>query len=200
MSNERLEFLGDSVLNMVVSHALYERNPEYNEGELTKLKSSLVSKSSTAIAGHRAGIDKFILLSRSEEEAGGRNRTSIVADTYEAVIGALYLDGGLEEAEKFIQRTILDDVKGIIEKSFENYKSLLLEYTQSRKLGYPTYRTVTEEGPDHDKVFTVEVYVMGRSCGMGKGKSKKIAQQIAAKECFQKLQQQNNKDYRENAE
>ncbi len=186
-SNERLEFLGDSILNMIVSEAIYQENPEYQEGDLTKLKSTLVSKTSTAIAARNAGLNKFILLSDSEEDAGGRNRTSIIADTYEAVLGAVYLDGGIEEARKFIQRTILDDTDVILNIVQKNYKSLLLELTQSRKIGHPSYHTITEDGPDHDKVFTVEVSVQGRPCGIGRGKTKKSAQQLAAKECLRFL-------------
>ena len=186
-SNERLEFLGDSVLNMIVAHEIFEDNPEYNEGDLTKLKSTLVSKTSTAIAAHTASLGNFILLSDSEEDAGGRKRKSIVADTYEAVIGAIYLDGGLEPARRFIHATILKDTELILEKIDDNYKSLLLEYTQSKRFGHPSYVTVTEDGPDHDKIFTVQVYVKDTSCGTGVGKTKKSAQQNAAKCCLEKL-------------
>lgn len=186
-SNERLEFLGDSVLNMVVSESIFEENPDFQEGDLTKLKSTLVSKTSTAIAARNVGLNRFILLSDSEEDAGGRNRTSIIADTYEAVLGALYLDGGLEEARRFIQRTILDDSDVILNVVQKNYKSLLLELAQARKVGHPSYHTVTEDGPDHDKVFTVEVSIQGKPCGIGKGKTKKAAQQFAAKECLRML-------------
>ena len=213
LSNERLEFLGDSVLNMVVSHYLFDRNPTYQEGDLTKLKSMLVSKTSNALAGKKAGIDRFILLSNSEEDAGGRGRVSIIADTFEAIIGAMFLDGGIGAAEDFIHRTILslypacahtrgDPVDAfLVGDEQKNYKSILLELTQSQKLGigtpnytnitrgphHPVYRTVSEDGPDHDKVFTVEVFVMGESMGTGKGKSKKAAQQLAAKEALMKM-------------
>jgi len=188
-SNERLEFLGDSVLNLIISQALFEENPDYQEGDLTKLKSTLVSKTSTAIAAKKAGINRFIFLSDSEEDAGGRNRTSIIADSYEAVLAAIFLDGGLEAARKFVQRTILDDsdiILGVVQK---NYKSLLLELTQSRKLGHPSYMTIMENGPDHDKDFTVEVSVKGTPLGLGKGKTKKSAQQLAAKECLKILKE-----------
>ena len=187
LSNERLEFLGDSVLSLVVSHYLFIKYPNYQEGELTKTKSTLVSKTSTAIAGRKVKLERYILLSNSEEEAGGRERTSIVADTYEAIIGAIYLDGGLEPAAEFIQRTILGDESFFLGEEQWNYKSFLLELTQSRKLGHPVYRTISEEGPDHDKVFTVEVYIMGESAGLGKGKNKKAAQQMAAKEGLAKM-------------
>jgi ribonuclease-3 len=187
LSNERLEFLGDSVLNLVVSHSLFVKNPNFQEGDLTKLKSTLVSKTSTAIAGRKVGIDRFILLSSSEEDAGGRERTSIIADTYEAIIGAIYLDGGLEPAADFIKRSILSTESVLAGEEQKNYKSILLELTQSKRLGHPVYRTISEEGPDHDKVFTVEVFVMGDSIGVGKGKSKKAAQQVAAKEALARM-------------
>lgn len=181
LSNERLEFLGDSVFNMVVSHFLFIENPGYQEGDLTKLKSALVSKTSAAIAGRAIGIDSFILISESEEGSGGRSRTSIVADTYEAIIGALFLDGGIEASRKFIHKTMLKNIHHVLNEIQINYKSLLLELTQSKRFGHPVYKTITEEGPDHDKLFTVEVYVKGESYGTGKGKSKKAAQQMAAK-------------------
>ena len=192
LSNERLEFLGDSVLNVIIAHAIFEENPEFQEGELTKLKSTLVSKTSAAIAARNAGIHRFIFLSSAEEDAGGRNRTSIIADSYEAVVGAIYLDGGLEAARRFIQKTILDDSDIILNVAQENFKSHLLELTQSKKLGHPTYITLIENGPDHDKVFTVEVSVKGNPCGIGKGKTKKAAQQLAAKNCLKSLRRQDN--------
>lgn len=187
LSNERLEFLGDSVLNLVTAHTLFTQNPNFQEGDLTKLKSTLVSKTSTAIAGKKVGIDRFILLSTSEEDAGGRERTSIIADTFEAIIGAIFLDGGLAPAAEFVRKTIFANESFLSDDEQKNYKSILLELTQSKKLGHPVYRTVSEEGPDHDKVFTVEVFVMGESIGMGKGKSKKTAQQMAAKEGLVKV-------------
>lgn len=187
LSNERLEFLGDSVLNMVVSHYLFHRNPTYQEGDLTKLKSLLVSKTSNVLAGKNLGIDRFILLSNSEDEAGGRERTSIIADTFEAIIGAIFLDGGLEAAEDFIRRAVLSDDSFLVGEEQKNFKSILLELAQSQKLGHPIYRTISEEGPEHDKVFTVEVFVMGNALGTGKGKSKKIAQQLAAKGALMRM-------------
>ncbi len=189
-SNERLEFLGDSVLNMIIAQAIFEDNPAYQEGDLTKLKSTLVSKTSTAIAAKKAGLQSFILLSDSEDEAGGRNRTSIIADCYEAVLAAIYLDGGIDAARRFVQSTILDNSDIILGVAQKNYKSLLLELTQARKLGHPSYMTIMEKGPDHDKEFTVEVSVKGTPFGVGKGKTKKSAQQLAAKECLKVLKEQ----------
>jgi ribonuclease III len=128
-SNERLEFLGDSVLNMVVAHAVFARHPRSREGDLTKLKSALVSKTSAEKAALKAGLDRFILLSESEEGAGGRLRASILADAYEAVLGALFIDGGIEPARRFVERTILDNVEVTNGAESSNYKSRLLELT-----------------------------------------------------------------------
>ena len=187
-SNERLEFLGDSVLSMVVSHRVFSKNPDLQEGDLTKLKSNFVSRKSAVIAGKKIGLDKFILLNDSEENAGGRNRASIIADTFEAVIGAIFLDGGYEASKGFIERTILED-RDISLDVETNYKSCLLEQVQAEKLGHPAYRIVSEKGPDHDKVFTVEVFVNGERIGTGKGKNKKAAQQMSAKEGLEKLKE-----------
>ncbi len=181
LSNERLEFLGDSVLNLVVSHHLFKDNPEFQEGDLTKIRSNLVNKKSTAIVGKRIGLDNFILLNDPEENAGGRNRTSIVADAFEAVIGAIFLDGGYKASEEFIKRTIFENQDIFFDIEQTNFKSLLLELVQAAKMGHPVYKTISESGPDHDKVFTIEVFVNGEPAGTGKGKSKKSAQQMSAK-------------------
>jgi len=182
LSNERLEFLGDSVLNMIISHHLFVANPTLQEGELTKQKSALVSKPAAALAGRTIGIDRFLLLSEAEKDAGGRNRDSIIADTFEAIIGAIFLDGGLQAANAFVSRSILINEGQVLEEVQPNYKSLILELAQAHRLGHPVYKTVSEEGPDHEKVFTVEVRIQGLTYGKGRGKSKKLAQQMAAQE------------------
>lgn len=194
LSNERLEFLGDSVLNMVVSHHLFEEYPDLQEGDLTKKRSNLVNKQAAALASREIGLDRFILLNDSEENAGGRKRTSIIADTFEAVIGAIYLDGGYAASEAFIQRAILDDQDIVSRGKQVNYKSQLLEFVQAKKLGHPLYRTINESGPDHDKIFTVEVMVHGESLGIGEGKSKKDAQQFAAMEGLKILKKRFKED------
>ena len=181
LSNERLEFLGDSVLSMVVSHHIYLENPDFQEGDLTKLRSIFVSKTSAVIAAKKIELFKYILLNDSEENAGGRNRTSILADAFEALIGAIYLDGGYDQAKAFIERTILEE-QDIPVDAETNYKSALLELVQAKKLGHPLYRTVSEKGPDHNKEFTIEVFVSHKHVGTGRGKSKKSAQQMAAKD------------------
>ena len=178
-SNEWLEFLGDAVLSVIVSNRIFLENPEYHEGDLTQLRSNLVSKISEAVVCKKIGLDRFILLDESEENAGGRNRTSIIADTLEAVIGAIFIDGGYGAAEEFVDRTIFRFKDDLLEVMV-NHKSLLLEFVQAEKLSGPSYRTVSESGPDHDKVFVIEVSVNGDQVGKGIGKTKKAAEQIAA--------------------
>ena len=194
-SNERLEFLGDAVLELVVNDFLYRRHPDLQEGELTKRKSLLVSRGVLAEQSKRFGLGRFIFLSEAERESGGSNRASILADGFEAVIGAIYLDGGLAEARGFIRRHLLDFVDSILRRpDHANYKSLLQEHIQEELKTYPRYTTLSETGPDHQKVFTVEVAVRKVRLGLGKGTTKKQAEQAAAADA---LEQQGLLDGRE---
>src|SRR5262245_25110823 len=181
-SNERLEYLGDSVLGLVCSEWLYRNRLDEHEGQLTKTKSLLVSK---AILSRRAlamGLGRFVLLSHSEVESGGRQRLSILADAFEAVVGAVYLDQGFEAARAFIERWLLRDTRAIVaDKRHTNYKSHLQEYVQSTFRTHPVYRIRSEVGPDHSKQFMVEVIVGKRTLGEGKGRNKKEAEQAAAR-------------------
>jgi len=187
-SNERLEFLGDAVLDLVVTENLYRRFVDKREGDLTQVKSLLVSKVVLAQRGRELGLGDHLLLSKEEEGAGGRDRTSIVGDAFEAVLGAIYLDGGLSAAERFVQASLMRDVDEIIsDGNYLNFKSVLLEHTQSEGQGHPRYLVSSEEGPDHRKEFTVEVVIGGERTGLGRGRSKKEAQQMAAKEALTKL-------------
>jgi ribonuclease-3 len=182
-SNERLEFLGDAVLDLCVSHHLFQRFPDKKEGELTKLKSIIVSGPFLVRLAGEIGLGRHLLISESEERTGGRQRASILEDAFEALLGALYLDGGLEVAEAFVCRHILDGLDlGQASRDNRNYKSLLLELSQSRGRGNPVYRVVGEMGPDHSKYFTVEVLVGEEALGRGTGASKKKAEQEAARE------------------
>jgi ribonuclease-3 len=181
-SNERLEFLGDSILNLVVAEHLFHRFPTAEEGELTRLRSRLVNRKALAAYGKEFGLYDFILMSESAAHSGTKGSDTIVADTYEAVIAAIYLDSGYEEAKRFVQRQVLSAVeKGVIVTEDENYKSILLEFAQARGLGIPRYTTVKQEGPDHDRTFTVEVMLGNRCKGVGSGKNKKEAEQAAAR-------------------
>jgi ribonuclease-3 len=187
-SNERLELLGDAVLGLVVTEHLYRRYPKKEEGDLTTMKSLMVSRKILAHSARRIGLGDFVLLSQAEERSGGRNRTSILADVFESLVGAIYLDGGLASARAFVHRHLLsrmDDIVG--QEQHRNYKSLLLEYAQARNLGAPVYIVVAEHGPDHDKTFTVEVQIQDETVGIGTGNSKKKAEQQAAKSALDKL-------------
>jgi len=187
-SNERLELLGDAVLGLVVTDYLYQKFPEQEEGELTTVKSLLVSREILAHTARDISLGDYILLNEAEEKAGGRHRMSILADTLEALIGAIYLDGGLESARTFIQRVLLKNLKKILsEEKNKNFKSILLEYSQSKSMGLPLYNVRSEEGPDHRKLFTVEVRIQNEILGLGKGTSKKNAEQHAAQNALRKL-------------
>jgi ribonuclease-3 len=188
-SNERLEFLGDSVLGLVTSEALYRRHPDEHEGQLTKTKSLLVSKAILSRRALRMGLGRFVLMSHSEVESGGRQRLSILADAFESVIGAVYLDQGFETSRKFIHEHLLADSDAITsDKRHTNYKSHLQEYVQNAFRTHPVYRIRSEFGPDHSKHFVVEVMVGKRSLGEGRGHNKKEAEQAAARDALEKVE------------
>ncbi|UCD18607.1 MAG: ribonuclease III [Candidatus Zixiibacteriota bacterium] len=187
-SNERLEFLGDSILGMVISEHLLQKNPDNDEGELTKAKALLVNETTLAAVAQESGLNQFILLSVDEERTGGRDRTSIMSDAVEAIIGAIYLDGGLQPAKEFIRRLLIFREKQILNDAAQrNYKGELLEYLQARGGGPPHYDVISEEGPDHDKTFTVAVYTNGEMTGTGTGSTKKEAEQQAAAVSLERL-------------
>ena len=187
-SNERLELLGDAVLELLVTEYLYRRFEDKGEGELTQMKSQLVSRTVLAHQADRLGVGAFVLLSADEREANGGQRPSILCDALESLIGAIYLDGGLEAARSFVQRVVLMDFDRIVQQDANfNFKSKLLEYSQGMGNGHPRYLVHAEEGPDHDKIFSVEVCITGQRMGWGRGKSKKEAQQMAAKDALESL-------------
>jgi len=187
-SNERLEFLGDAVLDLVVTQALYEQFPKKTEGELSKVKSILVSKSVLANTAQKMLLGNLILINRGEEKAGGRQRQSILADAFEAVIGAIYLDMGLPSAVDFVRKFLLADFRKIVHKGlYRNHKSILLEHTQSAGLSMPFYNVIEEIGPDHAKEFVVQVFINKEKHGEGRGKTKKVAEQEAAKAAIKYL-------------
>jgi ribonuclease III len=187
-SNERMEFLGDSVLELVVNEHLYARYPDLQEGELTKMKSLLVSRNILSYQAREMGLGRFLFLSEAEQDSGGRDRPSILADAFEAVVGAIYLDGGMESARGFLRQRLLTSAQGILgDRKFTNYKSLLQEFVQSEYKTYPRYRISAQSGPDHKKLFTVDVSVKGRKLGEGKGPNKKRAEQSAARDALEVL-------------
>jgi ribonuclease III len=178
--NERLEFLGDAVLELVVTEFLYGNYSE-PEGVLTNWRSSLVRTESISSAAAKAGFEPLLLLSRGEKRGTERARSQILANSFEAVIGALYLDQGYEPAKAFIKKTILSTFDKILASgSWQDPKSYLQELAQSQELSTPTYKVMSEEGPDHDKTFVVGVYVANKLRGQGEGPSKQAAQQKAA--------------------
>ena len=183
---ERLEFLGDAVLELVSSDFLFSKYPAMPEGQLSKLRASLVCEPALYIASKRIELQKYFLLGKGEESTGGRERESIACDIMEAVIGAIYRDSGIEEAKKYIFKFILDNIEQ--KKSFFDAKSTLQELAQSKLKQSLTYRVVYEVGPEHEKEFGVEALLGEQVVGAGKGRSKKLAEQHAAYEALLKLQ------------
>lgn len=179
-TNERLEFLGDAILEYVVSKSIYEKYPKEEEGYLTALRANLVNTKNLSVVAEKLGLGSEILLSKGEEDGGGRSNSSLLADTVEAIIGALYLDQGIEEVEKFIEENILVDVDKKASLPLKDPKSLLQENVQAKNLSAPKYQVVSESGPDHNKEFTVEVVINGKPEAKGVGRSKSEAEQDAA--------------------
>ncbi len=187
-SNERLEFLGDAILGLIVTETLYKRFPNRPEGYLTEVKSLVVSRKILTRVARKVHLGAALYLGGGEEKSGGRDRPSIISDAMEAVFGAIYLDGGYEAAKRVIELLILRDLDSILQRDFnKNYKSQLLEYAQARGLGTPDYIVEKESGPEHDKVFDIAVQIQGKVWGHGKGKSKKQAEQHAAKDALVKI-------------
>ncbi len=187
-SNERLEFLGDSVLGLVTSEYLYRHHPDEHEGQLTKTKSLLVSKAILSRRALQIGLGRFILMSHAEMESGGRKRASILADAFESVLGAIYLDQGFDAARRFVVEYLLRGSREIVaDKRHRNYKSQLQEYVQSTFHTHPVYRIRSQAGPDHSKLFLVEVMVGRRTLGAGRGTNKKEAEQAAARDAMEQV-------------
>jgi ribonuclease-3 len=190
--NESMEFLGDSVLGFVIAAMLFREFPQHNEGQKSKLKASLVSAASLAPLGERLDLGEFLILGRGEEKTGGRRKHAIIADCYEALIAAIYLDGGIEPAQRFIEKefaSLIQEAKrtGAAASFTEDWKSALQEYLQSGGRGLPVYRLAGELGPDHRKSFVVEIVVDGDVVATAEGRSKKEAAQAAAKAALERL-------------
>ena len=199
--NEQLEFLGDAVLGLLVANSLYSRYPELNEGELTRLRANLVSRRHLGQVGSSLDLGNHILLGKGEERSGGRKKAALMANCMEALMGALYLDGGLEAAEGFVERTVVAPFAGDLRQKLRrdgvigDHKSALQELLQAQKSGTPEYVVRGESGPDHRKRFLVEVRVAdqplrARALARGIGTTKKKAEQEAARRAFEKLRQQ----------
>jgi ribonuclease-3 len=190
--NESMEFLGDSVLGFVIAAMLFREFPQHNEGQKSKLKASLVSSTALARLAERLNIGEFLILGRGEEKTGGRLKHAIIADCYEALIAAIYLDGGIEPAERFIERQFAELIRearrtGAAASFTEDWKSALQEFLQSAGRGLPVYRLAGEVGPDHRKSFVVEILVEGEAVAKAEGRSKKEAAQTAAKAALETL-------------
>lgn len=183
-SNERLEFLGDSVLSIVVSDYIYKHYPNMPEGELTKLRASLVCEKSLCAFSRELELGSYLMLGKGEDKGGGRERDSILADAFEAVLAAIYLDGGMEPARRHVMNFVLRELKHTDDGVFKDYKTALQEIIQRNPEESVTYILIDESGPDHDKSFTVEVRLNSNVIGKGTGKNKKRAEQMAAKEAL----------------
>lgn len=188
-NNERLEFLGDAVLELTVSSFLYNEYKNVNEGELTKTRASMVCEPTLFLCAQVINLSDFILLGKGEESTGGRKRPSIVSDAMEALIGAIYLDSGIESARSFITKFILNDIED--KKLFYDSKTILQEFTQGKHLGDISYELISEEGPDHNKIFNVALKIDDKIVEKGTGKTKKAAEQEAAYKTILKLRVSN---------
>ena len=185
-SNERLEFLGDSVLGMLVAEHLFRTFPDRPEGELTRMRADMVCEKTLAKVANRLDLGRHLMLGKGEESGGGRNRDSILADAVESVLAACYMDGGMDAALQFVQKFILVNVP-LTKLHNADYKTALQELVQQKKNQTIAYRLVGESGPDHDKEFRVEVTLNGETVGFGVGSSKKRAEQAAAQAAIEKL-------------
>jgi ribonuclease-3 len=189
--NERLEFLGDAVLDFITAEHLYHRFPEMSEGQLTSLRAALVRTETLADFASEIGLGELMFLGRGEEENGGRARPAVLCDCYEALIGALYLDQGLEATRAFVVRVIRSAIPQILEgETDKDAKSMLQELSQKYRKITPAYRTVGERGPDHAKEFTVAAVIGKEAYGLGAGHSKQVAAQAAARAALARLEQE----------
>ena len=190
-NNEKLEFLGDSVLGLVVAEYLYTQLSDKNEGDLAKIKSFVVSEQSLSSLAKLIHVDQYLLIGKGEENSGGRDKKALLADAFEAIIGALFLDGGFKSAKKFILRYLIPEIEKVLQdKHRKDYKTLLQEFVQKNFKSYPKYQVLKKTGPDHAKVFWMEVVVQDKVYGPGTGRNKKEAEQQAAKLAWKDLNQE----------
>lgn len=190
-NNEKLEFLGDSVLGLVVSEYLYKELSEKSEGDLAKIKSFVVSEQSLAEIAKSIRVDSFLLIGKGEENSGGREKRALLADAFEAIVGALFIDGGFKAAKKFILKQLVPEIEKVLaNKHHKDYKTMLQELVQKEYRSYPRYQLLKRSGPDHAKIFWMEVVVNGHSYGPGRGTNKKEAEQAAAKAAWESLSEE----------
>ena len=187
-NNQRLEFLGDSVLDLIVTEHLYRKLASFSEGKLTKIRSVMVSKDILAKWANHLSLGKYIILGKGEDLTGGRKKLSILADCFEALLGAIYLDSGLQKAKKIISSFIIEEIELSMKGKYEeDYKTLLQEFSQKKMKCLPEYYLIKEKGPDHKKIFCIEVRLKKIIYGAGTGENKKDAEQDAARDALKKL-------------
>lgn len=187
--NERIEFLGDAVLELAISHLLMEKFKDYPEGELSKLRAAIVNEGQLAELAQEIQLGDFLFLGRGEEQTGGREKPSLLSDAYEAVLGAVYLDRGLKKAFDIVKKQYMHIIEKVGKEGFvKDYKTRLQEEVQSRFRSIPRYQLVKAFGPDHSKIFEVNLYIQDQLYGVGKGSSKKSAEQEAARRALEELQ------------
>lgn len=185
-SNERLEFLGDSVLSLITSNYLFKTMTKLPEGKLTKIRAAVVCERSLCVFAREIGLGEALIMGRGEESSGGRDRDSILADAFEALLAAIYLDGGMEAAEHFLMPFIVKGIEEVLAgRNFKDYKTKLQEIVQKNHQETLDYLLLSESGPDHNKVFEVEVLLNSNAIGTGRGRSKKEAEQMAAKKALE---------------
>jgi len=194
-NNEKLEFLGDSVLGLVVSEYLFQSLPDKAEGDLARIKSFVVSEDSLASVAKELKVDNFILIGKGEEYSGGRSKKAILADCMEAIIGAYFLDSGFPASRKFILAFLVPEINKVLEdRHKKDYKTLLQELVQKKHKSYPRYNMVEKTGPDHDRTFWIEVKINGKTFGPGQGKNKKEAEQNAASIAYKALTESGHRE------
>lgn len=187
-NNEKLEFLGDSVLGLVVAEYLFRNLPESREGDLARIKSHVVSEETLFIIARALKVENYILIGKGEEYSGGRGKKAIIADTTEAILGAYYIDSGFDHARELILRLLVPEITKVLEDRHQkDYKTLVQEYVQKKFKTYPKYKVMDRKGPDHNKVFWIEVIIDDKTYGPGKGSNKKEAEQNAAALAYEAL-------------
>ena len=187
-SNERLEFLGDAVLELIISEYLFNNKKKYPEGKLTKTRAAIVTESSLVLVANQLGLSPYLILGKSEENSGGREKPSILADAVEALIGAVYLDGGYKNAKKVVLGLLKDNIESVLKGGgFKDYKTKLQEYYHQKKITDVSYKTYDQKGPPHNRTFYVRLVCNGETIAKGSGKTKKSAEQDAAKKAVKKL-------------
>lgn len=185
--NERLEFLGDSVLGLLMAEYLFKNRPSTSEGDLSYLRSRLVEASACVLYVQKLNIDQYLLLGKGEKLNNGRGRESILADLFEAIFGAIYIDGGIEEAKRFLSKHFASDVQEILKTPLKNMKAILQDFSQKKYRQAPVYKIVSALGPDHSKTFSVSVWIQDQEVGHGTGPSKKEAEQAAAADALLRI-------------